>query len=160
MDKRKLKAISTPADIEKWTDTVLKLPRDEIVKYIVDVADQAGIKITDDDPEGYPSFSVAKWPSLAEKFGLASCFENNVFERVITPVYNLPPSVHEDMFEAAWRSQDVYQELPEQRRQITRLRIMDPVCDFLFSILHAIDSGHGPLAVPCSHFRNLSRSSN
>lgn len=76
------------------------------------------------------SFSAAKWSDLAKQFGFADSFENNVlvFESVITPVYNLPPSFHVNMFEMAWRSQDVYQERMEQ----SRVRIMDPVRDLLY----------------------------
>jgi hypothetical protein len=48
-----------------------------------------------------------KWIDFAERFGLPDTLENNPFKRVVTPVYRLPPSVHETMFEEAWRTQDV-----------------------------------------------------
>jgi hypothetical protein len=48
------------------------------------------------------------------------------------------------MFEAAWHTQDVYRERQEQRREVARARIMDPVCQrlsesfiMLFDLIYA-----------------------
>jgi hypothetical protein len=73
---------------------------------------------------GLPSFSGTKF---LETFGFPSTLDNDLFERVSTPVYWLPPSIHEIMFEAAWHTQDVYQERQVQRREEAKVRIMDPV---------------------------------
>jgi hypothetical protein len=162
---KKRKVVTTPEEVtasvdleEGWLDKFLELPTDELTKLLADIANHGKIKTAafKKARTSLPSFS-AKWTDFAEKFGLPNRLENNRFERVVTPVYSLPPSVHEIMFEAAWRTQDVYQERQVQRREAARVRIMDPVRQQLaklFMLFLKI------CPVPCSHHRTISRSSN
>ena len=152
--------VAASVDLEEgWLDKLLELPKDELAKLLGDIANHGKVKTAAIRMvrTSLPSFSGAKWIDFAERFGLPDRLENNRFERVVTPVYRLPPSVHEIMFEAAWHAQDVYQERQAQRREVARVRIMDPVCPqsclLCFSDLKICP-------VPCSHHRTISRSSN
>jgi hypothetical protein len=143
--KRKREATPTPtppADselVEEWLNKFLgldsssSLAKDRLVIRLAEIANKADIKTTDIKRARatLPSFSAAKWSTFAEKFGFADDLDNTLFQHVTTPVYSLPPSIHEKMFEAAWRTQDVYQERVEQR-EAARVRIMDPVSDLLY----------------------------
>ena len=152
--------VATSVDLEEgWLDKLLELPTDELAKLLGDIANHGKVKTAAIKMArtSLPSFSGAKWIDFAERFGLPDRLENNRFERVVTPVYRLPPSVHEIMFEAAWHTQDVYQERQAQRREVTRVRIMDPVCP-QSHLLCFSDLKMCP--VPCSHHRTISRSSN
>ena len=74
-----------------------------------------------------PSFSTEKWIDFAARAGLP---ENPCYlklEYFGVPVYLLPPSFHKAVFENSWRAQDVYQEVVEQTRGESRVRILDPV---------------------------------
>jgi hypothetical protein len=75
-----------------------------------------------------PSFSVAKWSDFAQQFGLPQNLSKLKLEPFTTPRYRLPPSLHEVMFENAWRWQDVYREKIDHTREEARVRILDPVC--------------------------------
>ncbi|KAF8221790.1 hypothetical protein L208DRAFT_1414470, partial [Tricholoma matsutake] len=113
---------------EGWLDKLLELPTDELAKLLGDIANHGKVKtaVIKKARTSLPSFSGVKRSDFAERFGLPDSLENNRFERVVTPVYRLPPSIHEIMFEAGWRTQDVYQERQAQRREVARVRIMDP----------------------------------
>ena len=138
MGKRKREAIPTPPaeSVEEWLATFLKMPGDEqLLNCLASIANRADIKTAEIKRAmaTLPLVSATNWSNFAERVGLADSLENNVFERVITPVYSLPLSVHVDMFEAAWRSQDVYREKMEQKSDLaTTLRVMDPVRDLLY----------------------------
>jgi hypothetical protein len=130
--KRKITAVEDMGVSEDvLIDKFLELPADELAKVIVDIAARAKIKISaiQKARTSLPSYSIAnlEWPDFAEKFGLRDCLENNKFEQVVTPVYNLPPSVHEIMFEAAWRTEDVYGDRQVQSRAAARSRLLDLV---------------------------------
>ena len=152
--------VAASVDLEEgWLDKLLELPTDELAKLLGDIANQGKVK-TAAIKKARTSpllFSGVKWTDFAERFGLPDSLENNQLEQVVTPVYRLPPSVHEIMFEAGWRTQDVYQERQAQRREAARFRIMDPVCPqnrlLCFSNLEICP-------VPCSHHRTIPRSSN
>ena len=113
-----------------WLGKFLELPPEELAKVLADIANQGNVKTSSIKKArtSLPSFSGVKWIDFAEKIGLRNRLDNNQFERVTTPTYWLPPSIHEMMFEVAWRTQDVYQEHHVQRREAARVRIMDPVC--------------------------------
>jgi hypothetical protein len=122
--------VAVSVDLEEgWLDKLLELPIDELTKLLGDIANHGKVKTAAIKMArtSLPSFSSTKWIDFAERFGLHNKLENNQFEQVITPVYHLPPSLHEIMFEAAWHVQDVYQERREQRREVARVRIVDPV---------------------------------
>ncbi|KAF8324228.1 hypothetical protein F5887DRAFT_927127 [Amanita rubescens] len=101
---------------EGWLDKLLELPTDELAKLLKTAAIEMA----------RASLSGVKWIDPAERFSLRNRLENNQFDRVVTPMYRLPPSVHEIVFEAAWHTQDVYQELRAQRSKAARFRTMDP----------------------------------
>ncbi|KAI0282488.1 hypothetical protein BGY98DRAFT_912213 [Russula aff. rugulosa BPL654] len=73
-----------------------------------------------------PSFSTAKWAEFAAQAGLPKNPSFLQFKYFGTPVYQLPPSFHNAVFENSWRTQDVYQEPVEQSRGESRVRILDP----------------------------------
>ncbi|KAM6499857.1 hypothetical protein JOM56_005365 [Amanita muscaria] len=123
------KDVTALVDLEEgWLAKFLELPGDKLAKLLGGIANHG--KITTSAIKkartSLPSFSGVKWTSFTEQFGLPDSLEENPFERVVTPVYTLPPSVHEIMYEAAWRTQDVYRERQKQRREAARVRIMDP----------------------------------
>jgi len=97
---------------EGWVTKLLSLPGDELTKLLGDIAHHGKIKtITIKKARtSLPLFSGAKWTDFSKNFGLPNKLENNWSEQVVTPVYSLPPSIHEIMFKAAWHTQDVYQE--------------------------------------------------
>ncbi|KAF8816310.1 hypothetical protein BYT27DRAFT_7277196 [Phlegmacium glaucopus] len=121
--------LAASVDLEEgWLAKFLELPEDDLAKLLSDIANHGNIKTAaiTKARTSLPSFSGAKWTDFAEKFGLPNKLENTRFEQVTTPVYSLPPSLHEIMFEAAWHTQDVYQERRKQRREMAGVRIMDP----------------------------------
>ncbi|KIM77307.1 hypothetical protein PILCRDRAFT_622488, partial [Piloderma croceum F 1598] len=131
--RRKVSAdedVAASVDLEEgWVTKLLDLPGDKLAKLLGSIANQGKIKTAaiKKARTSLPSFSGAKWTDIAGHFGLPNyALENNRLEQFVTSVYNLPPSVHEIMFEAAWHTQDVYQERQEQRREAARVRIMDP----------------------------------
>lgn len=73
-----------------------------------------------------PSFSTAKWSKFAPQFGLSPNIDRVTLDPFITPKYCLPPSLHEEMFENAWHSQDVYREKVEQT---IGGKMLEPVCN-------------------------------
>ena len=75
-----------------------------------------------------PSFSTAKWSEFAPKFGLPANIDHVKLDTFTTPKYRLPPSLHELMFENAWRCQDVYREKVSQTREEATSKILEPVC--------------------------------
>jgi hypothetical protein len=124
-----------------WLDKFLTMTTDDLTRLLGEIANRGKVKTSaiKKARTSLPSFSGAKWRPFADTFGFPATFDNNIFEGVSTPVYWLPAPIHEIMFEAAWRTQDVYQERQVQRREEARVRIMDPVCQqkclFSFSIL-------------------------
>lgn len=76
---------------------------------------------------GLPSFSTAKWAALAPGLGLNKKVEWLRLDEFAIPVYFLPPSFHESVFERAWRTQDVYQERYSQGIDAARIRMLEPV---------------------------------
>jgi hypothetical protein len=140
--RRKVTVEDTTSSVdleEGWVTKLLELPGDELAKLLGDIANHGKIKTAAIRKAriSLPSFCCEKWTDFAEQFGIPDKLDNNRFEQVVTPIYSLPPSVHELMFEAAWRTQDVYQERQEQRREAARVRIMDPVRQRLVKLLRA-----------------------
>jgi hypothetical protein len=77
-----------------------------------------------------PSFSTVKWTEFAREHGLPFNASHLQLASFATPRYRLPPSLHEAMFENAWRWQDVYREKVDQGREEARVRVrlLEPVC--------------------------------
>jgi hypothetical protein len=115
---------------EGWLHQLLALSKDDLAKLLADIANHGNIKTAKIKKArtSLPLFSGTKWGPFAESFGLPDTLDSCPFEQVSTPVYFLPPSIHETMFQAAWHTQDVYQEWQVQRREEARVRIMDPAC--------------------------------
>ncbi|KIL63071.1 hypothetical protein M378DRAFT_80316 [Amanita muscaria Koide BX008] len=123
------KDVTASVDLEEgWLAKFLELPGDKLAKLLGGIANHGRITTSaiKKARTSLPSFSGVKWTTFVEQFGLPDSLEENPFERVVTPVYTLPPSVHEIMYEAAWRTQDVYGERQKQRIEAARARIMDP----------------------------------
>ncbi|KIM72234.1 hypothetical protein PILCRDRAFT_804089 [Piloderma croceum F 1598] len=121
--------VAASVDLEEgWVNKFLELPGDELAKVLGDIANHGKIKTAAirKARSSLPSFSGPRLTDFAGRFGLPNSLENTEFEPVVTPVYNLPPSVHEIMFEAAWHTLDVYQEKHKHMGEVTMVRILDP----------------------------------
>jgi hypothetical protein len=107
---------------------VLDLTQDELAVLLAELANHANLPNAAFKKAGVdlPSFSTVKWSEFSAQYGLPanpSSF-NLKLDSFTTPRYQLPPSLHEALFENAWQWQDVYGEKIVQQRQ---LRLMEPV---------------------------------
>ena len=120
---------SVPLD-KGLVDGLQQLYRDELAALLVHVANVANISTAAFKKTRIelPSFSVAKWSDFAGQFGLAQNILQLKLEPFTTPRYRLPLSLHETMFENAWRWQDVYREKVDYTKEESRVRILNPVC--------------------------------
>ena len=111
-------------------DGLQQLDCDELVAVLAHVANVADVSTAAFKKTRIelPSFSVAKWSDFAKQFGLQEDVSKLELGSFTTPRYRLPPSLHEAMFENAWRWQDVYREKVDHTREEARVRILDPVC--------------------------------
>lgn len=135
MTKRKVDDI----DIDEVVESVdlsgglvgglLNLGRDELAAFIADIANKGAIPTATFKRAraALPSFSQVKWSNFAQHLGLPNDPSRLHLQSFVTPSYQLPPSLHEAMFENAWRWQDVYRERVDQTREEARVRILDPV---------------------------------
>ena len=107
-----------------------QLHRDELVAVLAHVANVANISTAafKRARTELPSFSVAKWSVFTKQLGLPQDVSKLVLEPFTTPRYRLPPTLHEAMFENAWRWQDVYREKVDYAREEAELGLLDPVC--------------------------------
>ena len=107
-----------------------QLDRDELAAVLTHVANEANIFTAAFKTIRIElhSFSETKWSDFAERFGLPQDVEGLKLKPFTTPRYRLPPSLHEAMFENAWRWQDAYREKVDHMREEARVRILDPVC--------------------------------
>jgi hypothetical protein len=142
MPNKRSKAIeslveSVPLD-KGLVDGLQQLDRDELAAVLAHVANVANISTAAFKKMRIelPSFSVAKWPDFAEQSGLAQDILKLKLELFMTPRYRLPLSLHEAMFENAWRWQDVYREKVDHTEEEARVRILDPVCQPNSSYMH------------------------
>ena len=101
---------SVPLD-KGLVDGLQQLDRDELAAVLAHVANLANISTAAFKKTriALPSFSVAKWAD-SEQFALPKSVLQLALEPFTTPRYRLPLSLHEAMFENAWRWQDVYRE--------------------------------------------------
>jgi hypothetical protein len=111
-------------------EVFLELTADEIAALLAHFANLANIPTVAIKRArvGLPSFSTVKWAEFAIQYSLPT---NSVYlnlQPFLTPRYRLPPSLHETMFENAWRWQDVYREKSNQGREQARMRLFEPVC--------------------------------
>jgi len=119
---------------------LLELTPDELAALLADLANSANLPNATFKRArlDLPSFSAVKWSEFAEGYGLhedASCLNFESFE---TPRYRLPPSLHQAMFENAWRWQDVYREKLDLGEE-TRVRLLEPVCQLNSDYMRCTD---------------------
>ena len=130
---RNLELLELLKGFDALIDKVVEfLSTDELAKLLGLVANRGKVKTTTFKMARtkLPSFFGAKWIDFVKGSGFCPTLEDNhcwQFDHVVTPVYRLPPSIHEIMFEEAWHIQDVYRERRVQNSQEARSRIMDPV---------------------------------
>ena len=122
-------AISLVELEDGWMRKLLQIDSDALALILGELSNQGNIttKHINDGRIKLPSFCTAKWVEISSKFGLPHQPVVHNFERLITPVYHLPPSFHLASFQSAWCAQDVYRERAEQTREEARCRILDPV---------------------------------
>jgi len=112
--KKNRKVVTTPEEVEAseegWLDKFLDMETDDLARLLGEIANRGKVKTAaiKKARTSLPSFSGAKWRPFADSF--PDTLDNNLLVQVLTPVYWLPPSTHEVMFETAWHTQDVYQE--------------------------------------------------
>lgn len=74
-----------------------------------------------------PSFPGARWSDLVRPFNLPINPEFQQLAEHVTPMYCLPPPMHETMYETAWHTNDVYQERHDHAREAPKIRFLDSV---------------------------------
>ena len=81
-----------------------------------------------------PSFSTAKWETVAPALGLRADIGITQLDLFTVPIAILPPSFHRDLMKNAFRWMDVYQEPPSHKREEARVRLLEAVCisNFLY----------------------------
>ena len=107
-----------------------ELTADELAALLADFANLANLSTAAFIKAriGLPSFSMVKWAEFAADYGLPRNPLRLELNPFTTPRYRLPPSLHETMFENAWRWQDVYREKADQEREEGKLRLLESVC--------------------------------
>ena len=75
-----------------------------------------------------PSFSDAKWETVAPALGLRADLGVEQPEPFTVPIDILPPSFHRELMKNISRWMDVYQESPSRRREESRVHLLEAVC--------------------------------
>jgi len=83
-----------------------------------------------------PSFSAAKWGTVAPDLGLRPDLDIQQLDRFTIPIAILPPSFHRGLMKNASRWMDVYQEPPSHMREESRLRLLEAVRISSFMPVH------------------------
>jgi len=114
---------------DDWLQKLLDLEEEQLILIISFLLNKGNIdnKSIKSARTELPSFSTTKWRDFAAQAGLSedpSYLRLQYFE---TPVYQLPPSFHNAVFENSWRAQDAYEEIVVQKCRESRIRILDPV---------------------------------
>ncbi|KAE9403443.1 hypothetical protein BT96DRAFT_1016998 [Gymnopus androsaceus JB14] len=74
-----------------------------------------------------PSFSDAKWATVADQLGLHRNPGLVELDHFSPPNCVLPPSMLKSMFKEGWKFMDVYKEKTAQTREATRTKLLEPV---------------------------------
>jgi hypothetical protein len=116
-----------------WLPKLLQVNHDNLALILGEIANEAKISSYDFKKARTTlrSFSTTNWADFATQFGLPSdpeVFMTNAKQATI-PVFRLPPSFHKRIVEVAWRAQDVYREILDQREEAARVRVLDTVRD-------------------------------
>ena len=119
---------------------VLELTADELTALLADFANLANIPSAAFKKArvDLPSFSTVKWTEFAGEHGLPLNASHLQPASFTTPRYLLSPSLHEAMFENAWRWQDVYREKVDRGREEGRVRLLEPVCQLISDYMHFV----------------------
>jgi hypothetical protein len=83
-----------------------------------------------------PSFSAAKWETVAPALGLRDDVGFDQMDRFTVPIAILPPSFHRDLMKNALRWMDVYQEPRSLNRDAARARLLEAVRMSNFLYVH------------------------
>ena len=115
---------------EGLRSAVLELTPDQLTALLADLANSANLSTAAFKKArvDLPSFSTVKWSQFAAELKLPRTPSLLRLVSFQTPRYRLPLSLHQVMFENAWRWQDVYREKVDQEREETRVRLLEPVC--------------------------------
>ncbi|KAM6503869.1 hypothetical protein JOM56_000812 [Amanita muscaria] len=103
----------------------LELTADELAILLADFANLANLP-TSAIKKARVDLPTVKWAKFAREYGLPLNASHLNLAPFTTPRYRLPPSLHETMFENAWRWQDVYREKVDQGREEARVRLLEP----------------------------------
>jgi len=98
---------------------------------ILHLAQEAGMTITELQKlmaSPGPSFSDAKWETVAPALGLRADFGVEQLEPFTVPIAILPPSFHRELMKNVSRWMDVYPEPPSRRREESRVHLLEAVC--------------------------------
>ena len=109
---------------------VLQLTPDKLAALLADLANSANLSTAalKQARVDLPLFSTVKWSQFAASLKLPRTPSQLRLVSFQTPRYRLPPSLHQAMFENAWRWQDVYREKVDQEREEAKVRLLEPVC--------------------------------
>jgi hypothetical protein len=75
----------------------------------------------------HPSFSSAKWDTVAPSLSLEADLDLDQLDRLVVPTAFLPPSFHRELMKKASLWLDVYQEPWSQVREEARVRLLEAV---------------------------------
>ena len=138
---------------DDWVQKLLDVEEEQLILIICFLMNESNIdsKTIKSARAGLPSFSTTKWSDFAAQAGLPddpSYLKLGYFK---TPVYQLPPSFHNAIFEISWHAQDVNEVLAVQTCEESRVRILDSmILMYLQFLMQFI------LAVYCPHSGSVS----
>jgi hypothetical protein len=84
----------------------------------------------------HPSFSAAKWETVAPSLSLRADLGLDQLDPFIVPTALLPPSFHRELMKHASLWLDVYQEPQSQVREEARVRLLEAVRISSFLYVH------------------------
>ena len=131
---------------------------DLVAKAILDLARNAGLTLKDlkKAKETLSAFASARWENVAPKFGLDPFNDTDQLDTFSVPYVFLPPSFHKNVMTASAQWLDVYQERGAQRREASRVRLMDAVC-FPPLLVLSVEEVELTCAVACTCLCTLQR---
>jgi hypothetical protein len=118
---------------ERSIQALRDLPSSEAALFLAQLADLLEVKNRDfkNARVPLPYFSSTKWAHVGGQYNLPVTFPSNgrlsLENTSRIPGCYLPPSFHEAVFQLAWKTADVYLDLPDQHTEAARSRDLDPV---------------------------------
>src|SRR5258708_24433981 len=109
-----------------WIQKFLEINKEQLALVIGHLADKGNIdnRSIKRARTQLPSFSTEMWADFAAGVDLPEEPRNLNLGSFHTPAYQLPPSFHKAVLEGSWHALDVYQEVVEQTREQSRIRIL------------------------------------